>query len=153
MNFFAFLFGGPIDISPITNSVITGLGTVLTVFVGWAGWYVKNWVASKVDLTNTQMDEQLQQMFNEYAARAIAYAESSLKGAIPTKVEVDDPFVSAAAGYLTRSWPDFVKRVGMTPERIRDAIIARLPSGKATDKADAIVIAKAAGPATTVPKQ
>lgn len=136
-----------VDLSPITESLISIMGAVLTVVAGWVGWYLKNLIASKVDLSNTQLDEQLQQMFNEAAARSIAYAETVVKGTVPKNIDVKNEFVKVAADYLVKFWPDLVKKVGLTPEKVKDTILARLPSGEMTEKADAIVVAKAGGPA------
>jgi len=134
-----------IDISPISSALVNIIGVVLTGLVTWIGWYVKNLISSKVDLSKTQLDEQLQQMFNEAAARSIAYAETVVEGAVPKSVDVNSVFVATAAKYLMDKWPDLVKKVGLSPEAIRDTILARLPSGPATAKVDAIVLAKAAG--------
>lgn len=136
-----------VDLSPITESLISILGTILTGVVAWIGWYVKNLVASKVNLANTQLDEQLQQMFNEAAARSIAYAETVVKGAVPKNIDVKNEFVKTAADYLIKFWPELIQKVGLTPEKIKETILARLPSGEMTEKADAIVVAKAGGPA------
>lgn len=135
-----------IDLSPIIDSLVAIVGAVLSALAIWIGWYVKNWIAQRVDLTKTQLDEQLQQMYNEAAARAIAYAETVIKGAAPKEVETDNVFVATAAEYLIKFWPDLVKKMELTPARVEETIIARLPSGKMTEKADAIVEAKAAAP-------
>lgn len=132
-----------IDFSPVVENIIAIVGAALSALAMWIGWYVKNWVAQRVDLTNTQLDEQLQQMYNEAAARAIAYAESVVKGAVPKEIDVKNIFVATAAEYVLKFWPDLVKRVGLTPEMVKSTIIARLPSGPATEKADAIVQGKA----------
>jgi len=141
-----------VDFTPIVNGVVATAGAALLALATWIGWYVKNWVASKVDLSTTQLDEQLQQMYNEAAARSIAYAESAVKGVVPKEVDVRSAFVATAAEYLLKFWPDLVGKLGLTPEKIRDTIIARLPSGVMTEKADAIVVAKAAGSAAEAKK-
>lgn len=132
-----------IDLSPITDTVVSVVMLVLTGIVTWVGVAIRGWFASKIDLSKTQLDEQVQQMFNEAAARSIAYAESVVKGVVPKSIDVKSEFVAVAAGYLLKMWPELTK--GMSAEKIRDAIVARLPSGAATEKADAIVLAKAAG--------
>ncbi len=143
-----------IDLSPIIANVISLLGAALGALAIWIGWYVKNLVASKVDLSNTKIDEQVQQTYNEAAARAIAYAESALKGAVPGKVDTNNQYVATAASYLIKFWPDLVAKLGLTEEKVRETILARLPSGAATDKADAIVLAKAGtSPPAVDPKQ
>lgn len=140
---------GGIDLSPFIETLMPILATILTALATWIGWYVKNWVAKKVDLSQTQLDEQIQQMYNEAAARSIAYAESIVKGTIPKTVDIDNEYVSVAAGYLMKFWPDLVKQIGLTPESVKKTILARLPSGAMTEKADAIVLAKAGVVSTT----
>lgn len=131
-----------IDLSPIIQSGIGLVGAALSGLAIWIGWYVKNLVASKVDLSNTQMDEMLQQQYNEAATRAIAYAESFLQKAAPKSVDVGNEFVATAAEYLIKFWPDLVKKVGLTPEKVKETIVSRLPSASAV-KAEEITLAKA----------
>lgn len=132
-----------VDLTPVINSLVALVGAALSALALWIGWYIKNWVAQRIDLTQTQIDEQLQQTYNEAAARAIAYAETVVKGAVPKSVTTDHAFVATAAEYLVKFWPDLTKRLNMTPERVKETILARLPSGEMTEKADAIVEAKA----------
>jgi hypothetical protein len=135
-----------VDISPITNSLIQLGAAALTALALWIGWYVKNLIASRAAFANTQIAEQLQQMYNEAALRSIAYAETVVKGAVPKTVDTDHQFVATAADYLVKFWPDLVGKLDLTPERVKETILARLPSGEMTAKADAIVEAKAAAP-------
>lgn len=133
---------GQIDLSPVWQSGIALVGSALSGIAIWIGWYVKNLVASKVDLSQTQLDEQIQQMYNEAAQRAIAYAETFLQQKAPTKVNVGNEFVATAAEYLIKFWPDLVKKAGLTPEKVKETIVSRLPSD-AAEKAEDITLAKA----------
>lgn len=140
-----------VDLSPVRDTIISIIGVVLTGIVTWVGIAIRGFFASKIDLSKTQLDEQIQQMFNEAAARSIAYAESIAGKVVPGKVDVKNEFVAVAAGYLLKMWPELTQ--GMSAEKIRDAIIARLPSGPLTEKADAIVEAKASAGVTAAPAQ
>lgn len=133
-----------VDISPITDSLIQLGAAVLSALAIWIGWHVKNWIAAKAAFAGTRVDEQFQQMFNEARLRSIAYAETLAKGVIPKTVDINHPFVATAADYLIRFWPELTKN--LTPEKVRETILAGLPSGEMTAKADAIVEAKAAAP-------
>lgn len=141
---------GQVDLSPIRDSLVQLAGAALTGLALWIGWYVKNLVASKVDLSNTMLDEQIQQMYNEAAMRAIAYAETFLKEKVPTKIDVNNEFVAVAAEYLIKFWPDLVKKAGLTPEMVKKTIVSRLPSPSA-DKADDVALAKAGTSAPLAP--
>jgi hypothetical protein len=134
-----------IDLSPVTTSIAGIVTVVLTGILTWLGVVIKNWVNSKIDLSKSQLDEQVQQMFNESVARSMAYAETKIEGAVPKSINTGSVFIASAGQYLVRQWPELTK--GMSAEQIRDAIIARLPTGPATAKADAIVLAKASGSA------
>lgn len=130
-----------IDITPVTDQLIQLAILVATALLGWATWYVKNWVAKRVDLDQTTIDEQIQSLFNEAAARAMAYAATITKDALPKTVETQGTFVTIAAKYLVSHWPELLKKAGLTDEKIKTAILARLPSVQA-DKAEAIAMAK-----------
>lgn len=141
---------GQIDLSPVWQSGIALVGSALSGIAIWIGWYVKNLIASKVDLSQTQLDEQIQQMYNEAAQRAIAYAETFLQQKAPSKVNVGNEFVATAAEYLIKFWPDLVKKAGLTPEKVKETIVSRLPSD-AADKAEEITLAKAGTTAPLAP--
>src|SRR5690242_3766449 len=72
-----------VDLSPITTSIAGIVTLVLSGVLTWLGVAIKSWVNSKIDLSKTQLDEQLQQMYNEAVARSMAYAESVVEGAVP----------------------------------------------------------------------
>lgn len=131
-----------IDITPVTDQLLNMSVGVLTVVVSWVGWYVKNLVAKKVDLTKTEEDEKLQKMYNEYVARAMAYAANVIKESLPKTIEVQGLFVSTAVKYIVQHWPDLIAKVGLTEEKIGATILARLPSVEA-NKADTIAAVNA----------
>lgn len=148
---FAALFGGDVDITPVTNSVLSILGLGLGVLANWAGWHFRKWMSNKVDLSKTQLDDQIQQMFNEASQRSIDFATGALGGVIPKKLTIDSPFIAMAAKYLVNRWPELMVKAHLnTEEAIRETILARLPGSEPTI-ADAIVLAKAGGPATPEP--
>lgn len=132
-----------IDLTPLVRELMPYISVILMAILSWLAYVIKNWVGSKIDLSKTQLDDQLQQMFNEAALRSIAYAETMIEGAVPKTVDGKSVFIKTAADYVILHWPDLVKKTGLTPMKIEQAIAARLPSGKMTEKADAVVLAKA----------
>lgn len=141
-----------VDFSPILNEVIKIGGILATGVLMWAGVALKSWLASKSSLANSQLAESIQARYNEAAARAIAYAESKVKEAVPSgKVEIDNPFVRTAAEYLLKFWPDLTAKMDF--EAISKTIIARLPSGPMTTKADAIAANAPVVATTPAPKE
>ncbi|MGD9726051.1 MAG: hypothetical protein AB7L09_21250 [Nitrospira sp.] len=133
-----------IDVSPITTELIKILAAALSAVAIWIGWYIKDWVGKKVDLTNTQLDEALQQQYNEIVLRGIAYAETVAGDKLPKTVDAGNPFVKTAGDYILKFWPDLVKKLNLTPEKVRETILSRLPSPTA-EKADELAVAKASG--------
>ena len=144
------LLAATINIQPVTDQVINVAIGVATVVIGWVGWYVKNWVSNKVDLTKTTMDEQLQKMYNEAAARGMAYAATVVKDALPKTVEVQGVFVSTAVKYIINHWPELVAKVGLDEAKIGATILARLPSPEAA-KADTIAAVNSGSVTVEVP--
>jgi hypothetical protein len=140
-------FAGTIDFTPIANQVILAIAAVIAALAAWLLQRLVAWVGTKTDLTKTQLDEQLQQSFNEAALRGIAWAGSQAQkevGGIVGKVEVGGPFVGMAAQYVIDHWPDLIKRSGLTTDSVVKAIEARLTP--ASEAADALAQAKAAAP-------
>jgi hypothetical protein len=134
-----------IDFAPILNHLIEVAGAVILILGSWLIVRLRAWVDAKTGLANSKAADLIQQRMNEALARSLAYAESAVESKVTKtgKVEVDSPLVAAAAGYLTKMWPELVEASGLTPEAIAEAIIARLPSGPLSEAAQEITIAKA----------
>lgn len=139
-----------VNVTPITESLLAILAAVLTGVATWIGVLAKAWIATKIDLSKTDLDEKLQQRYNQAALRGIAYAESVIKGKIPDTVDTRNEFVKVAADYVIQYWPELVERFGLTPENVRDTIISRLPS-PTSDKADAAAAVAVGGMVTVEP--
>lgn len=139
------------DFSPILNQLIQLAALIISGVVIWLGVQVRAWIAAKTGLKDSQLADSIQQRFNEAVVRSMAYAESAAKTAIPKggKIEIDQPFVRAAADYLVKMWPELTK--DLDDKQIADAIVARLPSGPMTEQANAITVAKA-GAAVPAPE-
>jgi hypothetical protein len=135
-----------LNFTPITDNLIGFLGTVVTGVLTWGIAQGALWLKSKTDLAKTQQAEQLQQSFNEAALRGIAWAEAQAKAKVGGSVKdvtIGGPFVEMAANYVIKHWPDLVKRAGLTPEKVTEAIVARLSPGPAGQAANDVVVAKA----------
>lgn len=135
-----------VDFTPIANQLILAIGAIIAALAAWLVQRLVVWIGTKTDLTKTQLDEQLQQSFNEAVLRGIAWAEAQAQkktGSI-AKMEVGGPFVSLAANYVASHWPDLVKRSGLTTDSIVKAIESRLTP--ASEAADDLAKAKAAAP-------
>lgn len=134
-----------IDLNPIIEQLIGLISAILLALSAWIGILIRAWVAQKIQMNRVSYQEQLQSMYNEAAQRSMAYAESVVPGGVPKKGAKSDAFVKAATTYLVKFWPEVVDRMGLDESRVQQTIIARLPSGEETVKADAIAIAKAGG--------
>jgi hypothetical protein len=135
------------DLSEIKGSVITILGSVMSAVAIWIGITVRSWIGAKYNLDKTTLDEKLQAIFDVAAKRGIAFAETTLNEKIPSKVDINSVFVKTAADYLSSHWPDIVKKTGMTPQGVEDAIVSRLPSPTGKE-ADTLALVKAGAAAT-----
>lgn len=127
-----------IDISPITTQLIGIAGTILSGIAIWIGVWVKNFLATKTSLADSQFAESVQARYNEAVARGMAYAEAKAQAMVPGggKIKIDNEFVREAAEYVIGLWPDLTK--DMNFEGVAKSIVARLPTGSFTATAEAI---------------
>lgn len=140
-----------VDITPITNSLIPAVGSLLGLLLsGFVGFGIR-WLNSKTHLVNAQKADALQQIFSEQIAHMMAYGESVAKASIPQagRLEIDNAFIRRAVEYGVKAYPNTIGKAD--PEAIARAIIARLPSGPMTATAEAITAAKAGKAAPVAP--
>lgn len=124
------------DITAITGQITSIAFAVLSALLVWIGNQVRVWLATKTEFANTQAALALQKQYNEAIAWSMAYAESKVKTMLPDTVTINNDYLREAADYMMRHWPDLTK--GISAEKIKDSIIARLPTGPATEDAKVI---------------
>lgn len=142
--------GASIDLKPLFEQIIAGVGALLlAVLTGLAGMAVA-WFSAKTGLIKAQKVDVIQQSFSEQLAHMMAFAETVAKEHIPHdgKIEIDNPFLRAAADYGLKMYPDTIGKLDF--DAIGKAIVSRLPSGPMAAKAEAITVAKA-GVAPIIP--
>lgn len=132
-----------IDLTPLLQALIGLAAAVISGLAIWVGASLKAWLDKKVDLSTTQIDEQLLAQYNAAVLRGIAYAETALnKKASTVKVDIDNDFILTARDYVMKGWPDLIERWGLDPGRVAETVISRLPS-ETTKRADSLAEATA----------
>lgn len=131
----------PTDFSVITDQIVGIVFAALSAFLVWLGNYVRLWLATKTSFAKTEAAIALQRQYNEAVSWGMAYAESKVKATLPDNVTINSDYLREAADYVLRNWPDLTK--GMDREKIKESIIARLPTGPATEDAKMIAVTPA----------
>jgi hypothetical protein len=141
-----------IDFTPLAVQGLDILQMAALVLGGILTKFAVSWLSTATGLKNAEMERVLADQANAILNRAIsmAYAAALAKVNDPNspikKVEFDNVFINMAVNYALTSMPGIIAKFGLTEQRIRDMIIARLPDwmhGEATLTASDVVIAEA----------
>lgn len=147
--------------SPEFQSIINQLiGVALLVATGvlsWAGMAIRSYFASKGILAFEQTKDVKQSFFNQAALLALGLFETLKKKSQGngdvidwSKVSISDPLLKEAAEWMLKAWPEATE--GMDLMDVMKSLMARMPTGQMTEKAQELAVAKAAGVAPIVVK-
>jgi hypothetical protein len=114
------MFGSEIDFAPLVEMALTLLGTVLSAVAVWVGAVVRQrfkWAG----------DFDAGQILDSAIHRGIQYARNLIIGADgKMTVQVSNAIVAMAARYVMDKLPETVEHFGLTEDRVREMILARL---------------------------
>jgi hypothetical protein len=111
-----------LDITALVNSGFEFLATVLLALAGWVAWKIKQSTGIDIDIKNGGL-------LDVAIRNGIAYAKNFVLGADgKMTLDVKNELVRVVAKYVTESVPGVLDHFGITPQRLRDLIIARLPT-------------------------
>lgn len=135
-----------VDFTPLIQSAIVAAAGIVTAIGAWLAFYVKGLISAKWDLSKTELDEKLQEMFNAALRRAIDYGTAKAQELLKDKATIDvkSVIVKQAADYFIQFWPDLLTKLGLTPDQIAKTIEARLPPTSAPEVKAAIEVSKTA---------
>lgn len=141
-----------VDFTPILQSIVGIAAVVLTSLATWLGFILKGWASTKWDLSQTDLDDKLQVMFNAAIRRAIDYGTAKANEFLKDKVTIDvkSEIIKRAADYFMEFWPDLVIKLGLTAEQIAKMIEARLPPTTAAEVKTAIEVTKVVAEKTAI---
>lgn len=96
-------------------SVVVGLAITAAagLFYRWTGYSIEQ-----------RHREALQTALTNAAGLAVAQAGTALVG---KKIEITNPFIANAARYVTEGAPDALRFFNITPDRLRDMVMAKVP--------------------------
>lgn len=137
-----------VDFGPLLQEAIKVAALLLSALAIWIGFTIKTWIGTKIDLSKTQVDDQLLAQYNSAVLKGISFAETALgQKASGVKIDTKDggQFIKVAAEYVMKGWPDLMKHYGLAEARVEETVVARLPS-ETTKRSDALAEAAAGEP-------
>lgn len=110
-----------IDLSPVLQLIIETLGAVVLALATW----VVGKFGKKIGLEN---DAKIRAYLDEAIKNGVAFAEQKLKEQADKidEIDVKNVKVAEAANYVINAVPDAIKHFGVSPEKLKDLITARL---------------------------
>ncbi|MGD9539074.1 MAG: hypothetical protein AB7P52_17715 [Alphaproteobacteria bacterium] len=111
-----------IDLSDVLDYALSIFGTIVLAL----GGYGIKLLTAKLKL---EADSEVRAYLEDALYRGVDYAlqVARSKGQDVAQIEVRTQMVGEAAGFLARQVPDALKRFGITPDKLAQMIIARLP--------------------------
>jgi hypothetical protein len=120
------------DLRPVANQLIDWLSVVLLTGGGVVIAFALRWLASKTKMQDNEFEALLAARLNDILHRAIEHAivaaknEVNKPGSGLEAVKFDNLLVGIAVNYALKSMPDIIEYFGLTSERIKEMIMARL---------------------------
>lgn len=109
-----------INLTPLADMLIEILGVVLTALLGYGVMVLKKHLKLKDD-------DKLDQLLYETIDRGIGFAKYKAKAATrDLTVQTSNQFVEEAAEYVIKGIPHIRKDLGITDQRIKEIIEARI---------------------------
>lgn len=110
-----------IDLSPILTDVIQALAVLLLALGSWA---IKK-LMTKLGLEH---DDKIRGYLEEALLNGIEFAKKKAGDAAQSlhSIEVKDKVVADAANYVAKGVPDALRHFGITDERLKEMLLARL---------------------------
>lgn len=136
----------PVDVSEISKYVMEFVLALLGGVLTWAGVAARAWLAKRTALADSELGALAQKAYNEMVARSMAYAETYAQTHVPGldgKVVINNEFISMAVAYANKFWPDLIAKYAPSPDDLARSIIARLPTGPLSAKAEEIAASNA----------
>lgn len=112
---------GVVNLAPLVDAVFSALVVALTAVVAWVGRVAFVWL--KVDA-----DSKVRAYVQETIGRGVAYGLEQARAwaATNSSVKIRSATVELAAEYILAAVPDGLKRLGVTEEKLKRLIEARL---------------------------
>lgn len=143
------------EIQRIINQLISVAFLVATGVLSLAGMAIRSYFSQKGILAVEQTRDVKQSYFNQAVLLALAFYETIKRkknngGAVDwTTVTLVDPDLNEAALWMMKAWPEATEK--MTLDDVLHSLLARVPSGVMTDRAQELATAKAAGTVVVKP--
>lgn len=161
-------FAQTVDMRSPAMEVVTWLIGLLATILSAVGAVGFRLVLAKFGLTNSQLEQNLNDRLNDIIFKGMDYALATAKNEVMKKgsgleaVKFDNYFMSLAASYVAERAPQILKRFSVTQQKLEEMIWARIPAyvqtvpitgGAATSETAKQVAAVTGGPeaATVAP--
>lgn len=108
-----------VDLGPVIDTLVAFAVAALTALASYGVHYLRR----KLGI---ELDDAARNALNNALYRGIEYAAGFAGGLIPRNIDARNALIAEASNYVIRSTPDALARFGITPERLRELIEARL---------------------------
>lgn len=107
-------------VSPLLQTVLGGVGLVITALVGWLVTIIKQ-------RTGIEIEAKHREALQTALTNAAGYAFNKANGALSDKtINVGSPYVKEAVEYVFKSVPDAINYFGLSSSDLVEKLIAKL---------------------------
>jgi hypothetical protein len=113
-----------IDLAPVIDGIVLPCLTAIIPIIGAA---LAAWLSAKLAAwLHLKSQDKLRDILLNVIDNGLS-AATNRAAALPLTIDVHNQKVADATQYVISHSPDAVKKLGLTPDAVRDMIVARLP--------------------------
>lgn len=114
-----------IDFRPLVSTLVEVLTGAVAAFGLWLGALLRNKLKIEADSAAAQA-------LDRAIANGIAYGAAKVQDLVTANLpplRVQNELLASAGAYVIGTMPDTIKRFGLTPDKVQQLVLARLPGG------------------------
>lgn len=115
-----------VSLRPVAQQLSEALIVLVGGFVTFIAGQVSLWLGKKLKLDNLKIDEQVRAYLLEATKRAISWAMLQLETKDLLDIDVKNKVVALAVQYLVDRVPDALKQLGLTEDKLKGFVEARI---------------------------
>lgn len=115
-----------VSLRPVAQQLSEALIVLVGGFVTFIAGQVSLWLGKKLKLDNLKIDEQVRAYLLEATKRAISWAMLQLEARDLLDIDVKNKVVALAVQYLVDRVPDALKQLGLTEDKLKGFVEARI---------------------------
>jgi hypothetical protein len=125
--------GQTVDLRPAAMAVVEWLGALALTVASAAGALAVRWISMRTGLDHSMLEREYNARLNDIIHSGINFAIAAARTEVAkpdspiNKVELNNWFLTAAATYVNQAAPQLLAHFSITPERLQELILARMP--------------------------